>query len=222
MGETGTGKTTVCQLVALQRGQRLHILNCNQHTEASDFLGGFRPARLESQGLCLIPSAVHTLHSESPALLLCPPPCTCSKSETALRWCRNRQQAVEALQDALRSIRKSSVFEALAMEPLKEPESLAGPDLRKAAAAASGLLSAVRKRAADVFAGGGLPQPTGMHLRADCRHQVRRYRVYERLTQWMLRMLRMRCKDNLEPFRHGDGRPHARVADEPFQWLIQC
>ncbi len=45
VGETGTGKTTVCQMTALMRGQRLHILNCNQHTETSDFLGGFRPAR---------------------------------------------------------------------------------------------------------------------------------------------------------------------------------
>ncbi len=45
VGETGTGKTTVCQMAALMRGQRLHILNCNQHTEVSDFLGGFRPAR---------------------------------------------------------------------------------------------------------------------------------------------------------------------------------
>lgn len=45
VGETGTGKTTVCQMAALMRGQRLHILNCNQHTETSDFLGGFRPAR---------------------------------------------------------------------------------------------------------------------------------------------------------------------------------
>ena len=45
VGETGTGKTTVCQLAATVRGQRLHILNCNLHTEASDFLGGFRPAR---------------------------------------------------------------------------------------------------------------------------------------------------------------------------------
>ena len=45
VGETGTGKTTVCQLTALMRGQRLHILNCNLHTEASDFLGGFRPSR---------------------------------------------------------------------------------------------------------------------------------------------------------------------------------
>jgi midasin len=45
VGETGTGKTTVCQLLALLRAQHLHILNCNQHTETSDFLGGFRPAR---------------------------------------------------------------------------------------------------------------------------------------------------------------------------------
>ncbi len=45
VGETGTGKTTVCQLAAAVRGQRLHILNCNLHTEASDFLGSFRPAR---------------------------------------------------------------------------------------------------------------------------------------------------------------------------------
>lgn len=45
VGETGTGKTTVCQLLALLRSQHLHILNCNQHTEAADFLGGFRPTR---------------------------------------------------------------------------------------------------------------------------------------------------------------------------------
>ncbi len=45
VGETGTGKTTVCQMAAALRGQTLHILNCNQHTETSDFLGGFRPAR---------------------------------------------------------------------------------------------------------------------------------------------------------------------------------
>lgn len=45
VGETGTGKTTVCQLLAFMRGQRLQVLNCNQHTETSDFLGGFRPTR---------------------------------------------------------------------------------------------------------------------------------------------------------------------------------
>ncbi|KAK9849644.1 hypothetical protein WJX84_000969, partial [Apatococcus fuscideae] len=45
IGETGTGKTTVCQLVAHMRGQPLVIVNCNQHTEASDFLGSYRPTR---------------------------------------------------------------------------------------------------------------------------------------------------------------------------------
>lgn len=45
VGDTGTGKTTVCQMAAFVRGQRLHIFNCNQYTEASDLLGGFRPNR---------------------------------------------------------------------------------------------------------------------------------------------------------------------------------
>jgi midasin len=45
VGETGTGKTTVVQAAAGAAGARLHIVNCNQHTEASDFLGGFRPTR---------------------------------------------------------------------------------------------------------------------------------------------------------------------------------
>ena len=45
VGETGTGKTTVVQAAAGAADARLHIVNCNQHTEASDFLGGFRPTR---------------------------------------------------------------------------------------------------------------------------------------------------------------------------------
>tara|TARA_B100000405_G_scaffold302355_1_gene265475 strand:+ start:315 stop:2093 length:1779 start_codon:yes stop_codon:yes gene_type:complete len=45
VGETGCGKTSVCQLLALLRGQKLRILNCHQHTETGDFLGGFRPTR---------------------------------------------------------------------------------------------------------------------------------------------------------------------------------
>eukprot|EP00850_Spirogloea_muscicola_P002909 SM000011S19087 [mRNA] locus=s11:783175:828718:+ [translate_table: standard] len=45
VGDTGTGKTTVCQLLGLLRQQQLHVLNCHQHTETSDFLGGFRPIR---------------------------------------------------------------------------------------------------------------------------------------------------------------------------------
>eukprot|EP00951_Prasinocladus_malaysianus_P013399 scaffold101200_cov38-Prasinocladus_malaysianus.AAC.1 len=51
VGETGSGKTTVCQMASLVRGQKLHIINCNRHTEASDFLGGFRPVRERERAL---------------------------------------------------------------------------------------------------------------------------------------------------------------------------
>lgn len=49
VGETGGGKTTVCQLLAEALGLRLHILNCHQYTETSEFLGGFYPVRDRSQ-----------------------------------------------------------------------------------------------------------------------------------------------------------------------------
>ncbi|XP_078434368.1 midasin-like protein isoform X2 [Wolffia australiana] len=49
IGETGGGKTTVCQLLSDVFKSRLHILNCHQYTEASDFIGGFRPIRDRSR-----------------------------------------------------------------------------------------------------------------------------------------------------------------------------
>ncbi|KAL5697769.1 hypothetical protein ACHQM5_028886 [Ranunculus cassubicifolius] len=45
VGETAGGKTTVCQLLSTGLGRTLHILNCHQFTETSDFLGGFYPVR---------------------------------------------------------------------------------------------------------------------------------------------------------------------------------
>ncbi|KAL6070950.1 Midasin [Balamuthia mandrillaris] len=45
VGETGSGKTSICQLYAALLKQRLHILNCHQQTETADFLGGLRPVR---------------------------------------------------------------------------------------------------------------------------------------------------------------------------------
>ncbi|KAL6993116.1 hypothetical protein U1Q18_011234 [Sarracenia purpurea var. burkii] len=49
VGETGGGKTTVCQLLSIMLGSKLHILNCHQYTETSDFLGGFYPVRERSR-----------------------------------------------------------------------------------------------------------------------------------------------------------------------------
>lgn len=48
VGETGGGKTTICQLIAENNGQELSAVNCHMHTESSDFIGGLRPVREHS------------------------------------------------------------------------------------------------------------------------------------------------------------------------------
>ncbi|TSL47560.1 Midasin [Bagarius yarrelli] len=50
IGDTGCGKTTVCQLFAALAGQRFFAVNCHLHMETSDFLGGLRPVRHTGTG----------------------------------------------------------------------------------------------------------------------------------------------------------------------------
>ncbi|XP_013187576.2 midasin [Amyelois transitella] len=45
VGETGCGKTTICQVLATLSRRKLLSVNCHMHTESSDFLGGLRPVR---------------------------------------------------------------------------------------------------------------------------------------------------------------------------------
>lgn len=45
VGETGCGKTTICQVLAALRQTKLLSVNCHMHTESADFLGGLRPVR---------------------------------------------------------------------------------------------------------------------------------------------------------------------------------
>lgn len=45
VGDTGVGKTTMCQLLASLNRKSLHIVNCHMHSEAADFLGSMRPVR---------------------------------------------------------------------------------------------------------------------------------------------------------------------------------
>ncbi len=45
VGETGLGKTTICQILSTLNSKRLHIVNCHMHSEAADFLGSIRPVR---------------------------------------------------------------------------------------------------------------------------------------------------------------------------------
>ncbi|KAJ7451619.1 midasin nuclear AAA ATPase [Mycena latifolia] len=48
VGETGSGKTSVCQIFADACSKRLHGLNCHQNTETADLIGGLRPVRNRS------------------------------------------------------------------------------------------------------------------------------------------------------------------------------
>jgi midasin len=48
VGNTGCGKTTICQILASIMGQKFYSINCHMHTEAADFLGGLRPVRNRS------------------------------------------------------------------------------------------------------------------------------------------------------------------------------
>ncbi|KAJ6585296.1 midasin nuclear AAA ATPase [Mycena capillaripes] len=48
VGETGSGKTSVCQIFADAASKRLHGLNCHQNTETADLIGGLRPVRNRS------------------------------------------------------------------------------------------------------------------------------------------------------------------------------
>nr|XP_045010044.1 midasin isoform X2 [Jaculus jaculus] len=45
VGDTGCGKTTICQIFAALAKKKLYSVNCHLNMETSDFLGGLRPVR---------------------------------------------------------------------------------------------------------------------------------------------------------------------------------
>lgn len=49
VGETGCGKTTICQILAELIGRNLHLVNAHQNSETADFLGSQRPNRNRDQ-----------------------------------------------------------------------------------------------------------------------------------------------------------------------------
>lgn len=49
VGETGCGKTTVCQMLAEAFGKELHVVNAHQNTETGDLVGAHRPVRNRTQ-----------------------------------------------------------------------------------------------------------------------------------------------------------------------------
>nr|KAJ3422092.1 hypothetical protein HK105_001196 [Polyrhizophydium stewartii] len=61
VGETGCGKTTICQILAALVGRRLHIVNAHQNSETADFLGSQRPVRGREQADAEFRAAVREL-----------------------------------------------------------------------------------------------------------------------------------------------------------------
>jgi MoxR-like ATPase len=61
VGETGSGKTTVAELLAKMYNVKLYTVNCHQYTESSDFLGGLRPVRQKEGIMDSIRSAIPQL-----------------------------------------------------------------------------------------------------------------------------------------------------------------
>ncbi|WVZ26656.1 hypothetical protein V8G54_005200 [Vigna mungo] len=53
VGETGTGKTTIVQNLALRLGQKLTVFNLSQQSDVADLLGGFKPMDAQSVYLSL-------------------------------------------------------------------------------------------------------------------------------------------------------------------------
>ncbi len=49
VGETGSGKTQICQIVAEVTGQHLHMLNAHSNTETGDLIGAQRPVRNKTE-----------------------------------------------------------------------------------------------------------------------------------------------------------------------------
>ncbi|KAI9366170.1 P-loop containing nucleoside triphosphate hydrolase protein [Zopfochytrium polystomum] len=63
VGETGCGKTTICQIVAALTSTRLHIVNAHAGSETGDFLGSMRPARGRDSAMANLKLAAESLLS---------------------------------------------------------------------------------------------------------------------------------------------------------------
>lgn len=65
VGETGCGKTTICQVLADAAKKPLHIVNAHQNTETGDIIGAQRPVRNRSENLQKLKQHLQTLLGDS-------------------------------------------------------------------------------------------------------------------------------------------------------------
>jgi midasin len=116
VGETGAGKTSVCQYLADVLGRELHTLNCHQNTETADLIGGQRPIRnrtalkadaCEQALACLEQCAVSVSHLTASDVGGC-----ITAIERALQQKGRTASDVEKLEQTRRGLRRAeSLFE---------------------------------------------------------------------------------------------------------------
>ncbi|WVF69714.1 hypothetical protein IAT40_004493 [Kwoniella sp. CBS 6097] len=68
VGETGCGKTSVCEVIATMFGQKLVGVNCHQNMETADLLGSQRPVRNRLERRSRIISSLNQIAPVSPSL----------------------------------------------------------------------------------------------------------------------------------------------------------
>lgn len=73
VGETGAGKTSVCEVLAQAMGCQLFSINCHQNTDTADLLGGQRPLRNRASLQSLAKADALALLSEWSSAGLIPP-----------------------------------------------------------------------------------------------------------------------------------------------------
>ncbi|KAL4081238.1 P-loop containing nucleoside triphosphate hydrolase protein [Scleroderma citrinum] len=129
VGETGSGKTSVCQLYADVSDKSLHTLSCHQNTETADVIGGLRPVRnrsstvdaavfqdsvalLNRAGIVNVPADVHGLITQINELMKANIDPSLQASLRELRSTLVRSQALFEWHDGplVRAMRQGAVF----------------------------------------------------------------------------------------------------------------
>ena len=66
VGETGSGKTTICQVIAAAMRKKLHIVNAHQNMETGDLIGAQRPIRNKAAiSIALVEDLIEILKSHT-------------------------------------------------------------------------------------------------------------------------------------------------------------
>lgn len=91
VGETGAGKTTLSQTLTFVRGQPLVTISCNMHTEAADFLGGYRPARNRNKAFSEFVASYNELARFVPRFV---PSILCSIGCRSTRTSRSKERLI--------------------------------------------------------------------------------------------------------------------------------